>query len=190
MVLENVPKSTLDWLTQPDNPAVAVMTRRELLGEAESTELDALWARRNEYAPVASILDQMQPDGSWAPPKRDYQKYWGSLWQIHFLGELYANGDDERVQRAAAYAFSRQLADGSWSATDAQPHGSIACLTANVARALARLGFARDERVIAALEHVVGLHQTLGQDRLSRGAPILAYRVLPHAHPQRAAVSR
>jgi len=65
--------------------------------------------RDHRLAPVAKILEQMAPDGSWTTLSRDYQKYGGNLWQIHFLGELHADGDDERVQTA----------------------GSIPCLTAN-----------------------------------------------------------
>lgn len=157
-----LPRATLEWLVAEDNPAVAVLTRRHLLGQQMNPELEALWARRNEYAPVAAIRDLIQPDGSWAPPARDYQKYWGSLWQIHFLGELYASGDCHRIQNAAAYAFSRQLPDGSWSASNRQPKGSIPCLTANVGRALARLGFSRDERVVAGLGYCVNLFREQG----------------------------
>jgi hypothetical protein len=161
-LVAGVPEPTLNWLTDTENPAVAVLVRRGLLGQPPSPDLDALWTRRNEYAPVARILDLMQQDGSWAPPARDYQKYWGSLWQIHFLGELYASGDDERVRTAAEYAFSRQLPDGSWSCTNGRPAGSIPCLTANIGRALARLGYARDKRVVAALRYCADLHGELG----------------------------
>ena len=165
--IELAPRPTLDWLSAPDNPAVAVLTRRTLLGEPDSPDLDALWATRNDYPPVATILAAQTEDGSWAPSARDYQKYRGSLWQVHFLGELRASGEDERVQRAAAYAFSRQLADGSWSC-NGRPSAAIPCLTANVGRALARLGWARDERVIGALAYCVELHRAFG--RLECGA--------------------
>lgn len=157
-----IPSSTVAWLSETDNPAVATLARRTLLAEPDSSELGALWARRNEYAPVARILELMAQDGSWAPPPRDYQKYGGSLWQIHILGELYANGSDPRVAQAAEYAFSRQLRDGSWSCSNAQPAGSIPCLTANVGRALVRLGYARDERVAAALGYCTDLFGRLG----------------------------
>jgi hypothetical protein len=66
------------------------------------------------------------------------------------------------VQKAAEYAFSRQLPDGSWSATNARPEGSIACLTSNVGRALARMGWARDERLLAAVASIVDLFRELG----------------------------
>jgi hypothetical protein len=156
-----VPKGTLAWLTESDNPAVTALVRRELLGEKESPGLAALWARRNEYAPVARILELARPDGSWAEPGRDYQKYGGSLWQLVFLGELYADGSDERVRRAADYAFSRQKPDGAWSAN---PKASyfMPCLTANVGRGLARMGWARDERVVRAVAAVAEGYERLG----------------------------
>ena len=162
-ILSDVPAETLDWLLEPENPAVAVLTRRTLLGEAEDDDATAaLWARRNEYAPVAAILDAQLEDGSWDKPSQDYRKYTGSLWQVHLLGEMWADSDDSRVRKAADYAFSRQLANGSWSASNMRQAGSIPCLTSNVARALARMGWARDERVIAALRSVVELYRDLG----------------------------
>lgn len=157
-----VPHETIGWLTEEDNPAAAVLTRRLLLGEPRTDGTDALWRRRNDYAPIARILDLLRDDGSWADPARDYDKYRGSLWQIHFLGELFASGDCHRVQRAAAYAFSRQLPDGSFSCSAGRPSGSVPCLTANVGRALARLGWADDERVHAALGYCARLHAELG----------------------------
>lgn len=161
-IVDDVPPETLDWLLEPDIPAVAALTRSGLLGEStESSEVAALMRRRNEYAPVAKILAEMREDGSWDVPSRDYQKYGGSLWQVHFLGELWADGADDRVQRAAAYAFSRQMPDGSWSCNN-KPVASIQCLTANVGRALARLGWARDERIKHALESIIEAQRRLG----------------------------
>ena len=157
-----LPTSTLEWLLGADNPAVAVLTRREVLGEPDDETTTALWARRNEYPPVAAILDAVREDGSWATPGQDYKKYQGSLWQILFLGEMHADPADERVRRGADYAFSRQLDDGSWSCSNMRPPGCIPCLTANVGRSLARLGFERDERVAAALEYCVRLFEEQG----------------------------
>jgi len=151
--LERVPPATLEWLLAEDNPAVAVLTRRVLLGEKDSGETRALWARRNEYPPVAMILAAIDNEGKWTTPGRDYNKYGGNMWQIHFLGELWADPTDARIQAAAEYAFSRQLPDGSWS-VNGRPTAAISCLTANVGRALARLGHARDERVFAIHAHL------------------------------------
>ncbi len=157
----SIPETTVDWLLETDIPAVAALTHRKLLGKPDTQDIETLWSHRNEYEPVRRILELQCEDGSWAPPNRDYKKYEGSLWQVIFLGELYANGDDERVKRAAEYAFSRQLPDGSWSCSG-KPYASIPCLTANVGRSLARLGYADDERTVRALAHVADLYKDLG----------------------------
>lgn len=160
-IASRVPADTLEWLLEPDNPAVSVLTRRILLGEVDSTETLAVWARRNEYPPVAAILEAQHADGSWDTPARDYQKYGGSLWQIVFLGDLWADGDDARVRRAADYAFSRQKDDGAWSANPRARY-FMPCLTANVGRGLARMGWAGDERVITALGALADGYKRLG----------------------------
>jgi len=160
-IVSDVPAETLQWLLEPENPAVAVLTRRTLLGEPDDTAAEELWARRNDYAPVAEILRQQREDGSWDEPARDYQKYGGSLWQIVFLGELWASGDCRRVQRAADYAFSRQKPDGSWSANPKAAY-HMPCLTANAGRGLARMGWAGDERIVTAIGSIVAGYERLG----------------------------
>ena len=159
--LASVPPATLAWLQEEDSPAVAVLTRRTLRGMPDDEATENLWGRRNDYAPVAAILDAIRDDGSWDVPLHDYQKYRGSLWQIVFLGEMFASGHCHRVQRGAAYAFSRQLPDGSWSC-NGRPAASVPCLTANVGRGLARMGFERDERVLAALAYCVACLRAFG----------------------------
>ena len=99
-VISQVPDTTISWLLEADTPAVAALTHRRLLGRSETSEIEKLWDRRNEYEPVRRILELQNEDGSWLPPKRDYKKYEGSLWQIIFLGELYADVEDERIGRA------------------------------------------------------------------------------------------
>lgn len=160
-IIDTVPAETLAWLLDPSNPAVSVLTRRTLLGESDGAATAALWGRRNEYEPVAAILEAQQADGSWMDTHHDYQKYGGSLWQLVFLGELWADGSDARVARGAEYAFSRQKADGGWSANPKATY-EMPCLTANVGRGLARMGWARDPRVVHALESIVRGFERLG----------------------------
>lgn len=159
--ITSVPLATIEWLLEPDNPAVAALTRRTLMSGVDAESTRALWSRRNAYPPVAAILDAMHGDGSWDEPSRDYQKYRGSLWQIVFLGELWADGTDARVAMAAEYAFSRQKADGGWSANPAARY-HMPCLTANVGRSLARMGWCRDERVTRAIGCIVDGWKQLG----------------------------
>ena len=170
-ILAEVPQTTVDWLLAEDNPAVAALTRRALLREDHAGESERLWERRNEYGPIGAILDAVNEDGSWDVPSRDYQKYRGSLWQIHLLGELMADPSDVRLARGIDYAFSRQLPDGSWSC-NGRPVSAIQCLTANVGRALARLGHAEDERVLAALGWIAREYAETGVLGCSQLAPL------------------
>jgi hypothetical protein len=160
-VIGRAPAHTLKWLLEPENPAVAVLVRRTLLREPDSAETEALWAQRNGYPAVATILEAQRADGSWDEASRDYQKYRGSLWQIVFLGELWADGSDRRVRHAAEYAFTRQKSDGGWSA-DPKASYHMPCLTANVGRALARMGWRDDERIVRALASIAGGYRELG----------------------------
>jgi hypothetical protein len=155
-----IPQSTIDWLTEPDNPAVSVLFQREFLGASED-ETAELWARRNEYEPLAHILQAQDPIGYWLPPDQDYQKYHGNLWQIVFLGELWANPEDPRVRRGLDYGLIRQHETGAWGVTRATST-EAPCLTANVGRSIARLGHADDERVLAALQWLGETHEDLG----------------------------
>lgn len=159
-LLDEVPQSTIRWLAGEDNPAVAVLFRRSL-GLAAEGELSRVWSRRNEYGPVRVILESMRDDGTWVEPEKDYHKYHGNLWQIIFLGEMWANPEDRRVQKAVSYAFSRQRSIGTWSA-DARPATAGWCLSANVARSLARLGFSSDERIAAPISWLVSEYRRQG----------------------------
>lgn len=159
-LVERLPRETLEWLCEPDNPAVSVRFQRRFLGRS-GPELDALWARRNEYAPVAAILGAIRDDGTWVEPAHDYQKYRGNLWQIVFLGEMFADPADERMRRAIEYAFSRQIPRGSWGSKALESAAAV-CLTANVGRSLARLGHAIDERIVSAMRWLVEQYDTLG----------------------------
>jgi hypothetical protein len=73
------PEATLDWLCSEENPAVAALTLRGLLGDTGSPRARRLWAQRNAYGPVSAILGRMRPDGSRDSPGRDYQKYGGKM---------------------------------------------------------------------------------------------------------------
>ena len=152
-----VPAETLDWLLEPENPAVAVLTRRTLLGETDDAAA--------ETSGHAATSTRRSPRFSRAARRRLVGRAVARLPEVRriavagdFLGELWANGDDERVQRAADYAFSRQKPDGTWSANTKAAY-DMPCLTANVGRGLARMGWARDERVVAACAHRRGLRR-------------------------------
>jgi hypothetical protein len=64
-VIERTPEATLSWLQEPDDPAVAVLTRRALLDEPESPDMQALWALRNAFGPIVAILEAKGEPSKW-----------------------------------------------------------------------------------------------------------------------------
>ena len=160
-----VPAETLTWLLGEDNPAVSVLTRRWLLGKTDdSGAAKALWARRNDYAPVAQILGESARRrivGTSRPRLPEVlAARCGRSTSSASCGQM---GHDERVQRAAdlrLQSAARLTAHGA-PRTSARS-GSIPCLTANVGRALARLGYEHDERTVAALRYCVDLVRDVG----------------------------
>jgi len=130
------PSKVLDWLLEEDVPGVAYRARRDLLGESpRSPRLRTLAARRNEYPPVARMLERADE----ALAAGLYQKYRGYGWTLIFLAELEADGGDPRAARLAEAVLADQLDSGGF-APRAKPEWEIVCLTANLLRSLVRLG--------------------------------------------------
>lgn len=146
----------IDWLLEDDAPGAAYLARRDLLGEEpDSRRMKGLRKRCNEYAPVARILDRVDEalnSSNYHPS--NYQKYKGAFWTLIFLGELYADGRDERVRRVAEHVLATQLPCGGFSAT-AERRFEIVCLTANLVRSLVTVGYGDDPRIRAGYERLI-----------------------------------
>ena len=146
----------LDWLLEDDAPGVQLLARRHLLGESpRSRRMVALRAQCNRYPPVERMLAQVDR----ALAAGDYHKYHGAYWTLNFLGDLQADGRDERARRLARHVLGRQLENGGFS-SDGNERSEIVCLTANCLRALVQLGFG-------------------GHEAVARGYRRLAERILP-----------
>ncbi len=152
-----IPPAILDWLLDDDNPSVRYLVLRDLVNADRPALLQAR-QRIMESGPVPAILDAQLEGGNWEAPERMYTaKYRGTLWQLIVLAELHADADDERVKRACNFALehSWEPTEGGFSMASSKRAGGglpgkvIPCLTGNMVWALARLGFADDERVRA-----------------------------------------
>ncbi len=138
-----IPKKTLHWLLEGNNPPVRNLTK-EYLHNNKPTKDEM--AQVNNYLPIKTILSLLKPDGTWTDPKNPYKKYTGNYWQLIFLCDLNANGSSEQIQLASEHIFSYQLPDGGF------PHKigfkkPLICLTANILRSLIYFGYQNDERV-------------------------------------------
>lgn len=158
----------LEWLLEDEAPGVQYLTRARLLGESpRSRRMTTLRRRRNDYPPVARMLDRVDDCISAGPHRGagqefrgNYNKYRGAFWTLMFLAEMHADGRDPRVRRLARHVLGTQMDNGGFTASGT-PRYEIVCLTANILRALVHFGFGDDERV-------------------AHGYRRLAERILPH----------
>ncbi len=137
-----VPTRTLEWLLDPADPPVRYLALTEVLGlDRDSDQARGCWGRRMDYRPTREIL--AQGHDFWTAYDKAYGKYTGMYWQAIFLGAFFADGADPRLRPG----LELLLADRSW----VHPRG-MQCLTANVLRALVRMGLGDHRRVGAELD--------------------------------------
>jgi hypothetical protein len=150
----------LDWLLEPGDPGVRFFALRDLMG-APPDDKDLLAARRAtvRLPPVRPILEAMEDEGYWVKPGTGYSpKYTSTAWQVIFLGQLGADGEDTRVRRGAEYVLDHSrttiggfTALGGFSAAP-KPGGMVHCLQGNLGASLLELGFGNDLRLEEALD--------------------------------------
>jgi hypothetical protein len=158
----HTPRAIIDWLLQPEDPAVRYLTLTRLLRRSERNP-EVRKARREimETGVVAEILERQEPEGCWGRPDSFYTgKYKSTVWQLIVLAEHQADGRDQRVSRACEFilASSQDRGTGGFSQRRAKrtggglPREVIPCLTGNLVWSLLRLGRGDDERVWRGIE--------------------------------------
>ena len=162
-----------EWLLEKDDPSVRYFT---LTGIMDETENDAaVKAAKEEIMRkglVPGIMSKMNDGGYWDDPGRFYSaKYTGTVWQLIILGELGADGHDERIRKACEFVLDRSQdrESGGFSASSSAissvrsttrsggglPSQVIPCLTGNMVWSLIRLGYLEDPRVRCGIDWIV-----------------------------------
>ena len=154
-----------EWLLERENPSVRYFTLTEVLGKSENdpavkeTKEDIM-----KTGAVPSILATQNKDGYWEGLTRFYTaKYKGTVWQLLVLGELGADGKDERIKKACEFILenSQDNESGGFSMNTSASTGGgrhsevIPCLTGNMVWALIRLGYLKDPRVQRGIDWIV-----------------------------------
>ena len=175
-----------EWLLQENNPPVRYLALRDLLGRGErDVEVSEAKARIMEVGPVPKILAKQNPDGSWEVPEDFYSrtKYRGTVWNLIVLAELRADPEDARVRAACEFVmrWSQDRSSGGFSVRGSEKRGGqkgsvICCLTGNMAFSLSRLGYARDSRVIKALEWITTYQRYEIVSQAPRVWPYVSYQ--------------
>jgi len=139
---------------EPESPGVRYLGLRDLMEEpADSAALVSAREAAHKNGPIASILDEMSPDGYWVEPGTGYYpKYRGTVWSLITLAQMGATVEfDDRIGRACEYALVNSLADRGRFSVTGPPSGTVDCLQGNMCAALVDLGW-EDERLDAAFE--------------------------------------
>jgi hypothetical protein len=157
--IDRVKTDPLPWLLDEETPAVRHLALRDLLDRLiDDAEVVAARTAAMRADPISSILAAQNPEGWWAKPGRGYgPKYTGTVWQVIFLDQLGADGDDPRIRRACEYVLEHSQASsggfGAWASGLARPapSGVLHCLNGNLLRALIGFGLLDDPRVARSL---------------------------------------
>ncbi len=146
--------AVLDWLLEKKDPGVRYFALRDLLG-APADDPEARAARRATVrsSPVKEILSAEEAEGWWVKPGPGYSpKYTGTVWQVIFLGQFGADGEDRRVRRAADYVLDHSRASYGGFSANGSNAAMIHCLQGNLGASLLELDFGGDPRLKQALE--------------------------------------
>ena len=141
----------MDWLLEPDQPAVRYMALVDLLGQ--SRESPEAREARSEIASrgwAKDILKKQKPQGYWELGNDLYRpKYPATIWRVIVLGDLGLTKDDSRIRMACQLLLSRfSQPDGGFDDSG----GSEVCVTGNLARTLVNCGHGDDPRVKSAYD--------------------------------------
>jgi hypothetical protein len=145
----------IDWLLGSDEPAIRMLTRRDVLGEAAETDKgrDAILT-----GPMVTALRSGQrADGGFGP--NPYRKWTGVHWRLLALAELNAPSSDPPVAAAAERVLSwmserLEYWDRRPLIIDGLPR-THASMEGNALGACSRLGLAADPRTRRLAEAIV-----------------------------------
>ena len=146
--------NALSWLLEAQDPGVRYLALRDLVEKApEDPELVIARNEAHTHGPIATVLENMQPEGYWVRPGPGYtNKYRSTVWALILLAQLGAQADqDERIMGGCSYLMEHALAKGGQFNVYGNPSSTIDCLQGNLCWALLELGY-RDPRLGSAFE--------------------------------------
>lgn len=160
-------QDTLNWLLEPAEPSVRLFALTDLL-ERGASDRQVVRARRSiGRRGWASKLLSLQMEGTWWDnPSHCYiPKYSSCVWNLIVLADLGTTRGDNRVRNACEHFFKLHNVDSggfSLRPKESQRFGPHVCLTGNMVRTLAALGYSQDSRVRRAVDWLLTQQLTDG----------------------------
>ncbi len=153
---EKLNEDPIPWLLEHDSdqPAIRYFTLTDILSR-DKNDSEVLEASKSKMqtGPILNILAAQQSEGYWVKPGANYgPKYYGTLYQITFLAQLGADGNNAMVKTGCEYVLSHFLSSNGGISINGTPSSFIHCMAGNVGAALIDLGWLNDKRLQSALE--------------------------------------
>ncbi|MFC1551881.1 hypothetical protein ACFL6P_04870 [Candidatus Latescibacterota bacterium] len=138
----NFQENVINWLLEDENMPVRYLTLTKLLKKPESPEdVQSAKMRLMEYPVTQGILKHSEE--FLKNDDRAYWKYTGKYWQLIFLGQFLADGNDPRISKCVESIMNSR----KWIIKS-----GAQCLTANLCAALMRLGYGNHPVVTEEIE--------------------------------------
>ena len=135
----------LPWLLDQRRPNLHWRVLVELVRRPpESPAVVRARGGSDAVEPVASLLEDLHPDGNWAVDGPLWRPYSGPGWLLLAAIQWGANPADPRLQAAAEVLLETAPGEGGFSLREGQ--GAVPWLTARVLHGLAELGWCRHPR--------------------------------------------
>jgi hypothetical protein len=140
----NINENPISWLLEDGEPGVRYLALRDLL-DLHHADPQLVKARKEAHAtgPIATVLENMQPEGYWVRPGPGYTaKYRSTAWALILLAQLGAQAsEDERIRVGCAYLLEHALAEGGQFNIHGTASSTVDCLQGNLCWALLELGY-------------------------------------------------
>ncbi len=166
----------LPWLLDEQRPNLLWRVLVELVGRpADSTAVARARGGANAAEPVASLLAELHPDGSWASDRPLWSRYAGPGWRLVAAVAWGADPGDPRLHVAGERMLASAPGDGGFAPRAGAPPALL--LTARLVQAAIELGFGRHLRVqeaLAWMEETPGAWSSDRRQRTVAGAVLSA----------------
>jgi hypothetical protein len=160
-----------EWLLEMEVSPVRYWTLIDILDRpTDDMEVRSTQARIPAYPAVAELLATQEPDGYWG--KQDYylpRASRGTFWVLSVLGDLGLTAEEEHVRRACDFMFTHQRENGTFCRRRRVPGQGVVwemhtepCTHARIVRFLIQFGYAKDPRVLKAIDWLLPIQREDG----------------------------
>ncbi len=148
--------AVVDWLLEPEQPAVRYRTLTELLGRpAADPEVRAARSAIPNVGFVPTLMEGRRKDGGWSADRTLYvPKYLSTNWRMNVLADLGVDRSWPVIAKSSELWMARYPLAGGGVGGNSKGTGHH-CLVGSMTRSLIRLGYGDDPRIRRSLDWLV-----------------------------------